>query len=277
MDKEQLLNEFVKAMRLRKWSISTMKTYCSCMNVFWGHYQGRYPAEITKEEIKSFLLTIESENYHKQFVASIRNFSDFVLKQPIDLRDIPYPKRVDALPNVFSKEEIQRMISVTSNLKHKLLLAIQYSCGLRVSELIGIEFTHIDRERKLLKIVQSKGKKDRYVPLDEPIINLMERYYKAQKTKPKKYLFEGQEGGQYTIRSIQQVFHLAKAAAGVKKSGGTHTLRHSSATHRMESGTDTRIIQQILGHKNIKTTERYTHVSNLHLANIPSPTAGMNF
>lgn len=275
MNLEKAIEKYQFEWRLRKDSWATFKVYKSCAAKMISDLR-KEPEQVSIDDIKNYLLKIENRNYHKQMVAAIRSFYRLVFQREISLKDIPYPAKVETFPDVLSVEEIQKLLYTIINLKHKCMIAIQYSCGLRVSEVINIEFTHIDRDRMLIKIVQAKGAVDRYVPLDTKILDLITRYYKAEKVKPKKYLFEGQFGGQYTKRSIQEIMKTAKAAAGIKKKGSTHMLRHSSATHRIEAGTDATIIQGILGHKNIKTTLKYMHISKAHLAKLPQLSDAIN-
>jgi integrase/recombinase XerD len=176
------------------------------------------------------------------------------------------------LPKVLGEEELRRLFEATNNLKHKAILFTAYSAGLRVSEVINLRMQDIDRERKQLFVYCSKGKKDRYVALSPLLLDLLENYYKIWKPKPLNYLFEGDERGKpYSIRSAQIIFHNAKLKAGISKTISFHGLRHSFATHMLEKGVDVKFIKEILGHFNIKTTERYLHVTRETLINIESP------
>ena len=179
------------------------------------------------------------------------------------------PRREKRLPTVLSEQEVAAILGQLENIKHKSILSLIYSAGLRISESIHLELRDIDRSRGLLTIRQSKGKKDRYVPLSPKINALLTTYIEAY--KPRKYLFEGQSGGLYSDRSIQNVFGKACEKAGITKHVTVHTLRHSYATHLLENGTDLRYIQEILGHSSSKTTEIYTHVSKKMIGAIRSP------
>ena len=183
---------------------------------------------------------------------------------------IPRPKKSYQLPKVLSKEEIAALLKAIENVKHKTMIMLGYSCGLRVSEITGLEIKDIDENRKLLLIRRGKGKKDRVISLS-PVMLVMLREYK-NKYKPKHFLFEGQyEGASYSIRSLEAIIHAAKAKAGIKKDGSMHMLRHSFATHLLDKGTDVVFIQKLLGHNDIKTTLRYLHVTNKDVLNILSP------
>ena len=180
------------------------------------------------------------------------------------------PKREKVLPNVLSKEEVKEILNAPKNIKHKAMLSLIYSCGLRCGEILRLKPEHVDSQRKILLIKQSKGKKDRIAPLGEKTISLLRTYYKA--CKPRTYLFEGQQAGMpYDERSLQKVLKQAVEKAGIRKSVSLHWLRHSYATHLLENGTDLRYIQEILGHSSSKTTEIYTHVSTKSIQNIISP------
>jgi integrase/recombinase XerD len=158
---------------------------------------------------------------------------------------------------------------VAQNLKHLLILKLCYGMGLRVSEIVQLKISDIDSRRMQVLISYAKGKKDRYVNLPNTILGLLRQYYTAY--KPKEFLFEGQNGGQYSVRSCQVVFKNALHKARINKKVGIHGLRHSYATHLIEQGTDMRFVQELLGHANIKTTMIYTHVSDIAKRNIKSP------
>ena len=181
----------------------------------------------------------------------------------------PRPKKPSILPKVIGTKDIKKLFDVTQNLKHNLMLKLCYGMGLRVSEIINLKISDIDSGNMQVLIEQSKGKKNRYVNLPESILLQLREY--CREYKPKKYLFEGQYGGEYSIRSAQQVFKTAMTKAKINKQIGIHGLRHSFATHLLENGTDIKFIQELLGHNDIKTTLRYTHVSKQTIKNIKSP------
>jgi integrase/recombinase XerD len=188
----------------------------------------------------------------------------------MDLNNIQRPRREKRLPNVLSKQEVKAILEAPTNLKHRAMLSLIYACGLRRSELLNLTLKDVLSDRNLLFIRQSKGKKDRVVPISDKIIEMLRTYYKAH--KPKTWLFEGQNTGeQYSERSLQLVLKQALKKAGNKKPVSLHWLRHSYATHLLESGTDLRYIQELLGHSSSKTTEIYTHVTTKSLQQIRSP------
>lgn len=183
--------------------------------------------------------------------------------------EIPRPKKPLLLPKVLGEEAVLRLLAAAENMKHKLLLSLCYGMGLRVSEVCALKIVDIDSERMQVNIVAAKGKKDRYVNLPHSILEDLRVYYKSY--LPTIYLFEGQFGDRYSIRSAQQVFNTCLKKAAINKDMGIHGLRHSFATHLMENGTDVTLIQKMLGHNDIKTTLLYTHVSKKSISKVESP------
>jgi len=211
-----------------------------------------------------------SSSYQNQIVNSIKLYFKTCRDTKIEVDKIHRPKREKVLPNVLSKEEVKKILDAHSNLKHKAMLSMIYSCGLRRSELLNLKFSDIDSKRNIVIIRQSKGKKDRITPLSAKILDLLRRYYKEY--SPKTYLFEGQEKNtQYSARSLEEVLKKSVKLASINKPVTLHWLRHSYATHLLESGTDLRYIQELLGHNSSKTTEIYTHVSTKNIPQIKSP------
>jgi len=230
---------------------------------------------LTPERLRSYFLYCVtelklSENVIHSRLNAIKYYFEQVLhREKFFFEDIPRPKKKSLLPKVLSKEEVARLFACVTNPKHRLMLQLCYGMGLRVSEIVALKITDIDSRRMLVHIESAKGKKDRYVPLPQSILEELRNYYRMY--RPKIYLFEGQDGGQYSIRSVQAVFKAAMEKAKINKSVGIHGLRHSYATHLLESGTDMVFIQKLLGHQDIKTTEIYAHVSNRHLSKVRSP------
>lgn len=249
---------FKRELRLRRYSLKTIETYTSCLTVLVE----KVSPELDIEKIKDYLLTIKSQNYHKQMVASVRNYYEFVLKINLDLSDLPYPRKEEHLPDVLSASEVKRLIEFPKNLKHQVIICYLYNCGLRVGELINLKLSDIDRERMVLHIRQAKGKKDREVPLHHELLNLTERYYRQ--FKPKEFLLNGQFSLQYSERSVNLLLKYWAKQAGIKRRIHAHKLRHCYGTHLHEMGIDLNIIQRLMGHKNIKTTNIYTKTSMAH-------------
>ena len=181
-------------------------------------------------------------------------------------------KKANTAAKVLGEEELGKLFAALLNIKHKAMLFTAYSAGLRVSEIAALKIRHIDSGRMQILVEQAKGKKDRYVTLSPVLLDILRSYITKYKPKPLVYLFESEQTGEsYPTRTIQRIFQLAKQKAGIRKEVGIHSLRHSFATHLLEKGTDIRYIKDILGHFDIKTTERYLHVSKKDLVNIVSP------
>lgn len=264
------ITQFKKELMLRKYSYNSINTYCSCLQMVFNQI-GELPSI---PEIKEFLLTIENRNYHKQMVATIRNYFDYVLKLPLDIKDIPYPRREYKLPEVLSLEEMSSLIKYPKNLKHQVIIEVLYGCGLRVGELINLKITDIDKSRMIINIRAAKGNKDRQVMLDQNLLNLINDY--VSEYKPNTYLLNGQFKNQYSERSVNELLKYWSEKAGIKKHIHAHLLRHSFATHLLEAGTDMSIIQKLLGHNNIKTTQIYSHISTRLISKVKSPLSFIN-
>lgn len=252
----QLMRQFKLELEIRKYATSSIETYASCLGVFLKAMNGK-PKPLPLNEIKIFLSKIQNQNYHKQFTATIHHFYRLVLKQPISLQDIPYPRKTEYLPQIFSVQEIQRLTQSYTNLKHRAIITLMYSCALRIGEVVNIKFTHINSDRLILRVAGAKGFKDREVPIPPHTLTLIKNYYAAEKEKPKTYLFEGWHHQQYTVRSIQQIFHQGCSRIGIKRNVKPHSLRHSRSTHLHDAGIDIKDISDLLGHSHIKTTADY--------------------
>jgi site-specific recombinase XerD len=205
---------------------------------------------------------------------AIRAYLENILKKPVDSSTIPWPKGEKKLPIVLSAEEVTTLLSSIDNLKHKCIIWLIYSAGLRISEAVYLTVDDIDFDRMQIHIRKAKGKKDRCSILSRKAADIIQQYLKEY--QPAKWLFQGQKGGNYTVKSIQMIFHKALDKTSIKKHATVHTLRHSFATHLLENGTDLRYIQELLGHSNSKTTEIYTHVTRISLQKIQSPLDSLN-
>lgn len=264
------IDEFEKEMRRRNYSENSIKNYVSCLNTFFYQSKSDHPKNIHENEIKYFLGKKEIVNTQRNYHSAIKKYFEIVLGQKDKFRYIPYARQEKKLPIVLSQEEIQKMFSVCENTKHKVILALLYSCGLRVSELINLKWGHIDRSRMIINIIQAKGKKDRQVMLTASIIPLLEKYWHEYKSKV--YVLNGwKDEPQYSERSVGQVIKQLAAKAGLKKRVWTHLLRHCTFTHMVENGIDINLIQRIAGHSNVKTTAIYTHISHNLISKIQSP------
>ncbi|WP_320814136.1 site-specific tyrosine recombinase/integron integrase [Flavobacterium sp.] len=269
------LQKFTYWLKSKRYSENTIKTYTDALKSFLIFYNTKEISAITNEDVVYFnnehiLKNNFSHSYQNQVVNAIKLYFKTIQNTSLELDKIHRPKREKLLPNVLSKEEVKAILNAHSNVKHKMMLSLIYSCGLRCGELIALKPVHIDSKRNIIMLKNSKGKKDRIVPLSPKILEMLREYYLA--FKPKNYLFEGQTAGNpYDSRSLQQVLKQALKKAGITKPVTLHWLRHSYATHLLESGTDLRYIQELLGHNSSKTTEIYTHVSTKSIQQIKSP------
>lgn len=203
-------------------------------------------------------------------ISALKTYFRKLHNRKLEVEKIERPRREHKLPNVLSKEEVKKILDAPANIKHKAMLSLIYACGLRRSELLNLKPGDIDSKRGLRTIRNAKGRKDRVVPVSEKIIELLRNYFKGY--RPKVYLFEGQEeASRYSEESLSKVLKNALKSAKINRPATLHWLRHSYATHMLESGVDLRYIQELLGHKSSKTTEIYTHVSIKSLQKIKSP------
>jgi len=260
---------FEQEMKRRGFSGQTIENYSSCLKKFFGQSTKDHPKNINETEIREFLGTFDEPNTQRAYHSAIKKFYLICLNQKEKFKYIPYAKKSNKLPIVLSVDEIQSMFNVCENLKHKVILALLYSAGFRVSELINLKWSHIDRSRMIINILQAKGKKDRQVGLNESLIPLLEKYYEIY--KPQEFVLNGQNSLQYSDRSVGEVIKQLAEKAGIKKRVYTHLIRHCVFTHMVEMGTDINLIQKLAGHSNVKTTLIYTHISDNLISKIQSP------
>ncbi len=269
------IEKFKQYLRSKRYSESTLNTYSEALKSFLVFFREKPTAEITNEDViiynnEHILKNNLSASFQNQTVNAIKLFFKIIHDSKIEIDKIHRPKRAKVLPNVLSKEEVKLILNAHSNIKHKMMLSLIYSCGLRCGELLALKPVHIDSIRNIVLLKNAKGKKDRIVPLSPKILEMLREYYKVH--KPTNYLFEGQNVGlQYDARSLQLILKQALQKSGITKPATLHWLRHSYATHLLESGTDLRYIQELLGHNSSKTTEIYTHVSTKSIQQIKSP------
>jgi site-specific recombinase XerD len=263
-------DNFIQEMKRRNYSHNTIETYSSCIKYFFAQSPKDHPKNINEQDIKDFLGRFAEVNTQRNYHSAIKKFYDVCLGQKEKFKYIPYAQKNTKLPIVLSVQEIQKMFSVCENTKHKVILALLYSCGLRVSELINLKWEHIDRSRMIINIIQAKGKKDRQVMLTPQLIPLLEKYYKEYRSKI--YVLNGwKDELQYSDRSVGEVVKQLATKAGINKRVYTHLMRHCSFTHMVENGTDISLIQRLAGHSNVKTTAIYTHISHNLISKINSP------
>lgn len=272
---EQKIHQFKYWMRSRRYSESTVTTYSDAIRSFLRFCAGKNISEITNADIIAYNNEYIHKNglsasYQNQVVNAIKLFFKTVENRALEIEKVHRPKKPKTLPNVLSKEEIRLILNAHSNLKHRTMLGLIYSCGLRRSEILNLKPGDVDAHRNLLIVRQAKGKKDRIVPLSAKTLEMPRTYCEA--FRPRTWLFEGQYPNcRYDERSLANVLKQALEKAGINKPVSLHWLRHSYATHLLEAGTNLRYIQEILGHASSRTTEIYTHVSRQSIQNVVSP------
>ena len=272
---EKKTEEFTRWLKSKRYSENTIRTYVDALKSFLKFYHHKKVDELTNADIINYnndhiIKNGLSASYQNQAVNAIKLFFRTVQNTKIEIEEIHRPKRAKRLPNVLSKEEVKAILESLRNIKHRTMLSLIYACGLRRSELINLVPTDIDSNRNILLIRNAKGNKDRIAPLSEKMLTMLRAYYKLY--KPKKWLFEGDTKGEpYSERSLSNVLKQSLEKTEIQKPVSLHWLRHSYATHLLESGTDLRFIQELLGHRSSKTTEIYTHVSTKSIRNIKSP------
>lgn len=268
------MQKFLNFMKVRRYSPKTIQTYSALVEQFLKKLGSHSAEKLTDNDLVRYITKFYidkgvSRSYQNQVVNALKLYYsaeyDRAIGQIVQLR----PRSERQLPNVLSMSEVKRILSSFRNEKHRTIFYLIYAGGLRISEVVNLRIRDIDPARNIIRIVQSKGAKDREIPLSKTALSQLRSYYTHY--KPKEYLIEGQYGGAYSTRSIQTLFRKALQRCGIKKKATVHTLRHSYATHLLESGTDLRIIQELLGHKSSKTTEIYTHVSQQTKQNVPNP------
>jgi len=233
-------------------------------------------SQLTIADLKNYLhhaLTVKqcSTSYINQHISAFKIFTEDVMQREWDGFKIKRPRRPVKMPEVLSVEEVQRMIALTANVKHRAILTIMYSSGLRRMELLQLKPADIDSERMLIKVKQGKGRKDRYTLLSTKALELLRLHYRFN--RPKTFLFEpnGRLGRQVGETTIEKIVKRSAERAKITKNVSCHTLRHSFATHLLEKGVSLKLIQEFLGHTSIKTTSRYLHLTNFNPSNVSSP------
>lgn len=274
------LNKYKKLLILKGYSVHTIKNYTNELHQLLRLLGNHSIDDLKKEHIMSYLLWLlekkgSSETKVHTAVNAIKFYFEQVVGRGKEFYDLPRPKKPFTLPNILAEEEIIALIQGIDNLKHRAMIMAGYAGGLRVSEIIHLKVGDIDSKRMTIHIRCAKGKRDRIVPLSKKLLVVLRKYYIQY--KPIDYLFEGQFGGAYSARSAQKILMEAKKKVGINKKGSIHSLRHSYATHLMESGTDLRLIQELLGHNSIRTTMLYTHVSKKEIGKIESPLDKLNW
>jgi integrase/recombinase XerD len=273
---EAAIAAFETKLRLLDYAYPTIKNYRNWFITFLKAFDGQYdtPADIPKEACRQYMLKLIRQSKLKysaqnQLVSALKFYFEKVLDKPKEYYDLERPKKRQILPNFLSEDEIKRLFQSVGNLKHKAILMLIYSAGLRLSEACNLLISDIRPNTMQVFVRAAKGKKDRYTILSVTMLEVLKQYRKQY--HPKRWVFEGQEGGQYSPRSIQQIMTDAVVASGVNETATVHTLRHSFATHLLKKGYDLRYIQTLLGHASPETTAIYTHVTQSDMATVKSP------
>ena len=273
----EAMQQFKRHLVLKGYSQSTLRTYENEFRQFLQTIKDKPASDLNVSRLKDYFqycfTTLHlSENTLHSRINAMKFYYEQVLGREKFFWEIPRPKKPLLLPKLLNEDELRKLFNALSNKKHKAMLFTAYSAGLRVSEVVNLKIADIDSQRMQIFIARAKGKKDRYVNLSPILLDILRKYLLDYKPRPKIYLFESEQTlGGYPTRTVQQIFANAKKKAGIKKEVGIHSLRHSFATHLLDKGTDIKYIKDLLGHFNIKTTERYLHVSKQQLINIVSP------
>lgn len=268
-----LREQMLQQMQLKGYSERTISTYILCISLL-SKYYNLSPDLITTSQIRAYIqyCLIErklSKAWLNQTISALKILFVQVLKRKWNNIEIPRPRRERRLPVVFSRDEVKRILNVHRNLKHRAFLMITYSAGLRISEVCNLKSADIDSSRMLVRVVQGKGQKDRYSILSPFALESLRLYWNVY--KPKQWLFEGYDHSKIALSTARSIFKKALKKADIKKEVGIHALRHSFATHLLEQGVSLPIIQQLLGHKSLRTTSGYLHVQQYSINAVKSP------
>ncbi|HEY9073632.1 MAG TPA: site-specific integrase [Desulfobaccales bacterium] len=271
----KLHDQMKEDLLLKAYSPHTMRSYLRCARHFAKHYM-RPPEEMGEQEVRDFLLFLVRDRKASpatldMYVNALKFLYNITLKRPEVVKGISHPKRPKTLPVILSPEEVLQIFAAIRSVKHKAIIATAYAAGLRISEVCGLRITDIDSQRKRIHVRSGKGKKDRYVMLGESLLTLLRQYF--QKVRPKgAYLFPGYNPQRpICTTAVSQVLRKVVRQTGLTKKVSMHTMRHCFATHLLEAGTDIRILQVLLGHSSIRTTQRYTQITDRLLQKLVSP------
>jgi len=270
-DNQKYLDQVALELKLRNYSLKTIKAYILCLKVFFDFLETD-PKILNEDKIKDFLLLLQSNHKSSQtinlYLNAIKYFYRDIVKNNKKI-EIRFAKTTNKLPIVLTRDEITKIISVTSNKKHQLIISLAYGAGLRVSEIISLKIKDINLAELTIHIKEAKGKKDRITIFPKKLTGFLQQI--IARGNKNDYIFESERGGKLSERTCQKIFENALIKAKINKDATFHSLRHSFATHLLENGTDVRYVQELLGHANIRTTQIYTHVTNPNIKNIKSP------
>ncbi len=272
-DYKRCPEEYLLKLELKRYALNTVRTYIQFFEHYINYYFDKEISTLNEMHVRRYLQALirsdKSNSYINQAINAIKFYYESVLGMPNRFYELERPRKEKKLPTVISKEEILSLIDATTNVKHKCVIQLLYSSGLRRSELLNLKIADIDSKRMLIRVIQAKCKKDRYTLLSHTVLKNLRIYYKCH--KPQKFLFEGQNGNQYSSTSIVKIINRSASKAGISQKISAHTLRHNFATHLLEAGIDLRQIQVLLGHQSTKTTEIYTHVATNTFLKIKNP------
>ena len=277
---QKALKDFEDHLILKRYSKKTIEIYEQQIKRFFAFFPKLKPAELKEENVRTYMIFLLKEknislSYQKQVISAIKFYFEKILGRKAKSYYFNIPKSKEKkLPVILSKKEVLTIINSAKNIKHKAILATIYSAGLRLSEVVNLKIADIDSERMLINIIGGKGKKDRISLLSNELLLLLREYYCH--FRPQNWLFEGKNGKQLSPKSVQKIFYHCLHISKLKKKASVHTLRHSFATHLLENGEDIRKIQLLLGHKNIQTTEIYTHVTTKAIQKIITSLDNLN-
>ncbi len=277
---ETAVKRLEEALLLKRYSWRTIKSYLGCFRYFLRFYNDIEPEDITRAQMDAYIAQLVktkniSESHQNQILSAIKMYYAEVAGQEEKVRRLIRPRKAKKLPHVLTETEVARLFQVTENLKHRCILMLIYSGGLRLGELIQLRLADLEPEQNRLFVYGGKGKKDRCTLLSPKVWEQLQGYLEVY--RPVEWVFEGQDGGQYSSRSVQAIFSKAKERSGINPYATVHTLRHSFATHLLEKGVDLRYIQELLGHESSKTTELYTHITHTGWAKVKSPFDDLDF
>lgn len=265
--------EYLLKLELKRYANNTAKTYVQCFEKFINSQTETDLMRINEQDIQLYLQRLIQENksnsYINQMINSIKFYYEVVKQMPNRFYSIERPRKRSGLPKVISLEEVQSIINNTKNIKHRCIVSLLYSAGLRRSELLNLKLSDIDSKRMVILVRNGKGGKDRFTLLSPKVLKDLREYYTIW--KPKVYLFEGKDGMQYSSSSVCAIIRSSAKDSNILKPVSPHMLRHSFATHLLENGTDLRYIQTLLGHSSSRTTEIYTHVAIKNIIAVQSP------
>lgn len=280
-DKQLLaLQQLEEFFILKQYSVSTIKAYKNHLVSLFIFFDKLDPEKLKPENVRAYILHLIkfkkiSASSQNQIINAYKAYCENILGEPKLYIEIPRPKKPKKLPNVLSQEDVQKLFAVTKNQKHKLILLLIYSSGLRLGEVVNLRKRDVNIKRNTIHIKAGKGKKDRIVSLAKKAIPTLNNYLHIY--KPTSWLFEGQYGGKYSVRSVQSIFSTAVEKSKINAYATVHTLRHSFATHCVENGYSIALVQKALGHNSIKTTEIYLHLSNEEIKKLKSPLDNFDF